>query len=177
VSPSTPPVCHGFADLNNLPAPLACTYSFLGVPRAYSIQTRTEVEATSSQVFSVFGKPDVTLSPPNAEGYTVEVRGVDVYDPNTGDFEASSADQVAAWFVDTDYDGATFLVRQAYFPSQSPNPWEKISKALKGSVDADQFAALQRTTSLPFKAGKHRQCAVKVIDNRGNEVMTVLRLQ
>jgi hypothetical protein len=39
------------------------------------------------------------------------------------------------------------------------------------------FAALQRTASLPFKAGKHKQCAVKVIDHRGNEVMTVLRLQ
>jgi len=25
-----------------------------------------------------------------------------------------------------------------------------------------QFAALQRTVSLPFKAGKHKQCAVKV---------------
>jgi adenine-specific DNA-methyltransferase len=130
----------------------------------------------ASQVFSVFGKPDVTISPPSTEGYTVTVRGVDVYDPNTGDFEASSAEQVAAWFLDTDYDGATFLVRQAYFPGQSPNPWERLSKALKGSVDPDQFAALQRTTSLPFKAGKHKQCAVKVIDNRGNEVMTVLRL-
>jgi adenine-specific DNA-methyltransferase len=131
----------------------------------------------SSQVFSVFGKPDVTLSPPSTDGYTVTVKGVDIYDPNTGDFDASSAEQIAAWFLDTDYDGATFLVRQAYFPSQTPNPWEKISKALKGSVDPDQFAALQRTSSLPFKAGKHKQCAVKVIDHRGNEVMTVLRLQ
>jgi len=131
----------------------------------------------SSQVFSVFGKPDVTLSPPSADGYTVTVKGVDIYDPNTGDFDASSADQIAAWFLDTDYDGATFLVRQAYFPSQTPNPWEKISKALKGSVDPEQFAALQRTSSLPFKAARHKQCAVKVIDHRGNEVMTVLRLQ
>jgi len=131
----------------------------------------------SSQVFSVFGKPDVTLSPPSADGYTVTVKGVDIYDPNTGDFDASSAEQIAAWFLDTDYDGATFLVRQAYFPSQTPNPWEKISKALKGSVDLEQFAALQRTSSLFFKAGKHKQCAVKVIDHRGNEVMTVLRLQ
>ncbi len=131
----------------------------------------------ASQVFSVFGKPDVALSAPGPEGYTVEVKGVDVYDPNTGEFEASSADDVAAWFLDTDYDGATFLVRQAYFPAQSPNPWERLSKALKGSVDAEQFAALQRTESLPFTAGPHKQCAVKVIDNRGNEVMTVLRLQ
>ena len=130
----------------------------------------------ASQVFSVFGKPDVQLSPPGPEGHTVTVKGVDVYDPNTGEFDASSADQVAAWFLDTDYDGATFLVRQAYFPAQTPNPWEKISRALKGSIDPEQFAALQRTTSLPFKAGKHRQCAVKVIDMRGNEVMTVIRV-
>ena len=130
----------------------------------------------ASQVFSVFGKPDVQISPPNPDGYTVTVKGVDIYDPNTGEFDASSAEQIAAWFLDTDYDGATFLVRQAYFPAQVPNPWEKLSKALKGSIDPDQFAALQRTTSLPFKAGKHKQCAVKVIDMRGNEVMTVLRV-
>jgi adenine-specific DNA-methyltransferase len=130
----------------------------------------------SSQVFSVFGKPDITLSPPGPEGYTVTVRGVDIYDPNTGDFDASSAEQIAAWFLDTDYDSATFLVCQAYFPTQTPNPWEKIGRALKGGIDPEQFAALQRTTSLPFKVGKHRQCAVKVIDHRGNEVMTVLRL-
>ena len=155
----------------------------------------------ASQVFSVFGKPDVTLervtplNPPASGGrpespdidsprlrgaggvsYTVTVKGVDIYDPNTGEFDASTAEQIAAWFLDTDYDGATFLVRQAYFPAQTPNPWEKISKALKGSIDPDQFAALQRTTSLPFKAGKHKQCAVKVIDMRGNEVMTVMRV-
>ena len=130
----------------------------------------------ASQVFSVFGKPDVQISPPSPDGYTVTVKGVDIYDPNTGEFDASTAEQIAAWFLDTDYDGATFLVRQAYFPAQTPNPWEKISKALKGSIDPDQFAALQRTTSLPFKAGKHKQCAVKVIDMRGNEVMTVMRV-
>ena len=155
----------------------------------------------ASQVFSVFGKPDVTLervtplNPPASGGrpespdidsprlrgaggvsYTVTVKGVDIYDPNTGEFDASTAEQIAAWFLDTDYDGATFLVRQAYFPAQTPNPWEKISKAIKGSIDPDQFAALQRTTSLPFKAGKHKQCAVKVIDMRGNEVMTVMRV-
>ena len=130
----------------------------------------------ASQVFSVFGKPDVQISPPSPDGYTVTVKGVDIYDPNTGEFDASTAEQIAAWFLDTDYDGATFLVRQAYFPAQTPNPWEKMSKALKGSIDPDQFAALQRTTSLPFKAGKHKQCAVKVIDMRGNEVMTVIRV-
>ena len=67
-------------------------------------------------------------------------------------------------------------MRQAYFTSQTTNPWENISKALEGSVDPEQFAALQRVTSLPFKAARHKQCAVKAIDHWRNEVMTVLLL-
>ena len=65
-------------------------------------------------------------------------------------------------------------MRQAYFTSQTTNPWAKLNRALKGSVDPEQFAALQRVTSLPFKAARRKQCAVKAIDHRGNEVMTVL---
>ncbi len=38
------------------------------------------------------------------------------------------------------------------------------------SYHPDQLAALQRTTLLPFKAGMHKQCAVKVIDHRGNSL-------
>jgi adenine-specific DNA-methyltransferase len=129
----------------------------------------------ASQVFSVFGKPDVRLHQ-QGEEYTVEVRGVDIYDPNTGEFDPSNQDQIAAWFLDTDYNTHTFLVCQAYFPSQSPNPWEKLGKALKGTIDEAQIAALQRTTSLPFKPVQHQRCAVKVIDHRGNEVMTVLKV-
>jgi adenine-specific DNA-methyltransferase len=81
---------------------------------------------------------------------------------------------VAAWFVDTDYDGRTFCITQAFFPDKSA--WEKLAKALKGAVDETAFAALAGTVSLPFPAGKHEAVAVKVIDPRGNEVMRVHRL-
>lgn len=114
-----------------------------------------------SQVFSVFGKPDVTLSPPSADGYTVTMKGVDIYDPNTGDFDASSAEQIAAWFLDTDYDGATFLVRQACFPSQAPNPWERSAKrsraaatptnSPRSSAPARCRSRLASTSSAPSK--------------------------
>ena len=96
--------------------------------------------------------------------------------PTTATTRRVSIIRRPAWFLDTDYDGATFLVRQAYFTSQTTNPWETISKALEGSVDPEQFAALQRVTSLPCKAARRKQCAAKAIDHRGNEVMTVLLL-
>jgi adenine-specific DNA-methyltransferase len=81
----------------------------------------------------------------------------------------SSNEDVAAWFVDHDYDGRTFCVCQALSPAGgSKNPWEKLQKALKGNIDEEKFEALRSTRSLPFKPGK--KVTVKVIDDRGNEV-------
>lgn len=102
------------------------------------------------------------------------MEGVDIYDPVTNTIDANRADKVAAWFVDSDYDGRTFCITQAFFPDKSA--WEKLAKALKGAVDENAFAALAGTVSLPFPAGKHKAIAVKVIDPRGNEVMRVHRL-
>jgi adenine-specific DNA-methyltransferase len=127
----------------------------------------------SSQLFTVFGEPDVTLKPKGDE-FTVELRGVDVYDPLTGDVHSAHAGQIAAWFLDTDYDGRTFAICQAFFPARSA--WKKLERALKGTLDKARFQRLTGRVSLPFKAGQHGRVAVKVIDQRGNEVMRVLEL-
>ena len=54
---------------------------------------------------------------------------------------------------------------------------EKIAKALGSSADAEVFEKFSGTESLPFNAGKHKRIAVKVIDPRGNEVMTIRQLE
>jgi adenine-specific DNA-methyltransferase len=132
-------------------------------------------ETPGSQLFSVFGRPRTALKGPAKDGtYTVTMEGVDIYDPVTNTIDANRADKVAAWFVDSDYDGRTFCITQAFFPDKSA--WEKLAKALKRAVDENAFAALAGTVSLPFPAGKHKAIAVKVIDPRGNEVMRVHRL-
>jgi adenine-specific DNA-methyltransferase len=129
-------------------------------------------EQPGSQLFTVFGCPRTSITPPDRDGmYTVEMHGVDVYDPVTNNVIDTGAAKVAAWFVDGDYDGRTFCITQAFFPDRSA--WEKLSKALDGVVDPERFAALSGTVSLPFSAGKHKCVAVKVIDPRGNEVMRV----
>jgi adenine-specific DNA-methyltransferase len=124
----------------------------------------------SSQLFTVFGEPDVEVNE-TAEGHVVRLLGVDVYDPVSGTVSSEGAARVAAWFVDTDYDGRTFCVCQAFFPDRSA--WRKLGKALKGTLDPERLEMLSGTTSLPFAPGKHRRVAVKVIDRRGNEVMVV----
>ena len=105
----------------------------------------------------------------------VNLTGVDIYDPVTGETHHDDGENVAAWFLDHDYDGRTFCVSQAFFPGgKAKNPWEKLQKALKGSIDEDKFEALRGTTSIPFKPGK--KVAVKVIDDRGNEVVKVVSI-
>ncbi len=131
-------------------------------------------ETPNSQLFTVFGLPAVSVQKDKAGEYTVTLDGVDIYDPVENTVRSTKAEKVAAWFVDSDFDGRCFCITQAFFPNQ--DAWEKIQKALKGDADLDAFEAFKGTVSLPFKAGKHATVAVKVIDPRGNEVMTVKKL-
>ncbi len=131
-------------------------------------------DTPGSQLFTVFGLPRVQLTRSEGDEWCVEMEGVDIYDPVNNTLSATGADKVAAWFLDSDYDGSTFCISQAFFPDKSA--WDKIAKALKTTVDPERFAAFSGTTSLPFPAGKHMRIAVKVIDPRGNEVMRVMNM-
>lgn len=132
-------------------------------------------EQKGAQLFTVFGQPRVKLlGPDNDYCYKVELSGVDIYDPVENTIKSSSAKDVASWFVDTDYDGRTFCITQAFFPDKTA--WNKISKALNNFVEASVFDKFSGSVSLPFEAGEHKRVAVKVIDPRGNEVMRVLTL-
>ena len=128
-------------------------------------------ETPSTQLFTVFGLPRTTLEETADGRYTVTMEGVDIYDAVKNQVFSANADKVAAWFVDTDYDGRTFCISQAFFPDKKA--WERIARALKGVVDAARFEQFSGTVSLPFSAGRHGKVAVKVIDARGNEVMRV----
>ena len=132
-------------------------------------------DTPNAQLFSVFGSPRVALNQVEDGLFTVTLEGVDIYNPVDNTILATQIEKVAAWFVDSDYDGRVFCITQAFFPDKSA--WEKLAKALKSVVDESAFAALSGTESLPFAAGKQQRVAVKVIDPRGNEVMRVLRLE
>ncbi|MBL8252468.1 MAG: site-specific DNA-methyltransferase, partial [Candidatus Competibacter sp.] len=131
-------------------------------------------DTPNAQLFTVFGSPRTRLDPTSDGLFTVTLEGVDIYNPVDNAILATRIDKVAAWFVDSDYDGRTFCITQAFFPDKSA--WDKLARALKTVVDESAFVALAGTVSLPFAAGKNRRVAVKVIDPRGNEVMRVQRL-
>jgi adenine-specific DNA-methyltransferase len=136
-----------------------------------------------SQLFTVFSAPRVKGPTRQDDGdYVVEVEGMDVYDPVSGTLWPTDKDRIAAWFLDTDYDGRTFCICQAFFPDKSK--WAKLAKAL-GDADViaeDAFEALSGLKSLPFprperiRKGERWRVAVKVIDPRGHEGLRVLTL-
>ena len=133
-------------------------------------------EQPGSQLFTVFGQPRVAVEKDDDTGeYTVTMEGVDIYNPVDNSITPTGADKVAAWFVDTDYDGRTFCICQAFFPDRTA--WDKLARALKDVLEEDAFEAFSGTVSLPFAAGKHECVAVKVIDPRGNEVMRVCEVE
>ena len=134
----------------------------------------------SSQIFSVAGLPDVTirglpLEEPGAPGrYEVELLGFDVFDPTTMEVEHSDGSDVPAWLLDTDWNGLSFHVSQAFFPRTSA--WDSLKRALKGEFEDSVWEHLGGTISAPFTAGEGREIAVKVIDDRGNELLVVKSL-
>jgi len=130
----------------------------------------------ASQIFTVFGQPDVRIEKQKDGTYIVELRGVDIYDPLTGEVHSTRGEDVAAWFLDTDYDGKTFHICQAFFPGDR-KAWDKLQRALKAQIDPESFEQMRSTVSFPFKPSKHNRIAVKVIDFRGNEVVRVANLE
>lgn len=128
----------------------------------------------AKSLFTITGSPRVSIHSSTDESYIVKMEGVDIYDPITNSILPTVANKVAAWFLDSDYDGKCFCICQAFFPDKEA--WGKIRKALKDSIKSEEFMKFSGTESIPFKAGKYKTIAVKVIDPRGNEVIRIERL-
>jgi adenine-specific DNA-methyltransferase len=126
----------------------------------------------SGNLFMVFGEPDLQVETESDGLLTVELKGLDVYDPTTGEIRASSTDDIACWFIDTNYNGESFFVRHAYFTG-ADRPYEKLSKALKAEINEDAWEQLYRTKSRPFSRPVTGKIAVKVINHYGDEVLRV----
>jgi hypothetical protein len=125
----------------------------------------------SSQVFSVCGLPEVYLQNTGDGKFQVALLGLDVFDPATMEVLHRTGDDVPAWFLDTDYNDLVFHVSQAFFPRTGA--WESLKKALKTGFEESVWDHLAGTLSAPFEAGEHKKVAVKVIDDRGNELLVV----
>jgi len=123
----------------------------------------------AGNLFMVFGEPDIAIEREDGQ-IVAEVRGVDVYDPTTGQVRSSSVDDIACWMIDTNYNGESFFVRHAYFTG-AEDPYKSLKRALKADIDEEAWESLYRTRSRPFDPPSTKRIAVKVINHYGDEVM------
>ena len=126
-------------------------------------------------LFVVFGEPDIEQIEEEDGTICVRVKGVDVFDPSTGEVRSDNADGIACWFIDTDYNEESFFVRHAYFLGQN-DPYSALKTTLKAEIDPDAWATLRSDTSRPFPKPTSGRYAVKVINHLGDEVMKVFRV-
>jgi adenine-specific DNA-methyltransferase len=126
-------------------------------------------------LFVIFGEPDITIVPVAGGQVQVKINGVDVFDPNSGEVRSDSADGIACWFIDTDYNEESFFVRHAYFLGQN-DPYKSLKTTLKAEINEEAWATLHSDLSRPFDKPKSGRIAVKVINHLGDEVMKVFRV-
>ena len=128
----------------------------------------------SSQIFAVCGLPDVRIERTEEGAWQVALLGLDVFDPVEMESDHRGGNDVPAWFLDTNYNGLCFHVCQAFFPRTAA--WDKLKRSLRGEFEDSVWAHLSGTTSAPFQGGENGKIAVKVVDDRGNELMVVKAL-
>jgi len=126
----------------------------------------------AGNLFMVFGEPDLTIEKGPDGKVIVEIRGVDVYDPTTGEIRSDSTDDIACWFIDTNYNEESFFVRHAYFTG-ADEPYDRLKRALRAEVDEAAWSTLYSTRSFPFERPETGKIAVKVINHYGDEVLKV----
>ena len=129
----------------------------------------------SGNLFVIFGEPDIEWHFDDEGNIVVEVLGVDVFDPKTSEVRASGKDEIAAWFIDTDYNRESFFVRHAYFMGAN-DPYKSLKTSLKAEIDKEAWETLNRDTSRPFARPATGRFAVKVINHFGDEVMKVFEV-
>ena len=135
-----------------------------------------KLKATGAgNLFVVFGEPDIDVATLDTGELQVTVKGVDVYDPNTGDIRSNDVRDIAAWFIDTDYNEESFFVRHAYFLGAN-DPYSALKTTLKAEINEEAWATLNSDTSRPFPKPTSGRIAVKVINHLGDEVMKVFRV-
>jgi len=136
---------------------------------------------TTDDSFWLLGQPDVRVKKiekgVHKEKFQVEVKGFDYYDTKTGNVISGSNKNIAVWMLDPDYDGRSLFPRQVFFPmSSDAEGWSKLAKNLKAEIDQELIEDYRGTVSLPFSVGEYKQCAVKIVDDRGIESLRIIKI-
>ena len=131
----------------------------------------------SNESFWLVGQPDIEVKKQENK-YIVEVNGFDYFNTKTGEIESGDVSKIAMWELDTDYGGRSLYPRQVFFPGAGlKEGWSKLARNLKAHIDEELIKQYTGNISLPFKLGENKQIAVKIIDDRGIELLKIIKVK
>ncbi len=140
------------------------------------LQMSTDLKKTkSANLFVVFGEPDIELIDTSKTQIQVRICGIDIFDPRSGEVRSSEPEELACWFIDTNYDMESFFVRHAYFIGAG-DPYQSLKTTLKAQINQEAWGSLRSDISRPFARPQTGRIAVKAINHLGDEVMKVIRV-
>jgi adenine-specific DNA-methyltransferase len=126
-------------------------------------------------LFVIFGEPDIQIHYCDEGQIRIQVLGVEVFHPGTGEVRSDGPDGIACWFIDTDYNEESFFVRHAYFLGAN-DPYKALKTTLKAQIHEEAWETLHSDISRPFAPPQSGRIAVKVINHLGDEVMKIFRV-
>jgi adenine-specific DNA-methyltransferase len=142
--------------------------------------------------FVTIGEPDIKIHQKD-NVYSIEIQGLDIYDPIRDDVKARSLEDIYYWMLDDDYDGSNFIVKQIFFCGGDKDEFSKWKKGLdnlsktsiksklehtvKIEIDEDAWDRLYNYVSHPIqKLKENHKIAVRIISQFGEESTKVISL-
>jgi len=142
--------------------------------------------------FVTIGEPDIKLHQ-KSDAATVEIAGLDIYDPIKDEVKSRDVHDIAYWMLDDNYDGSNFIVRQVFFCGGDKDEFEawkkglsdlakaatkkKAEQTLKLQIDEEAFSRIYGHKSHPFPVKKGQKIAVRVVSQFGEETTKVLEVK
>lgn len=148
--------------------------------------------AKTAASFVTIGEPDIDLHR-NSNKVTVEIKGLDIYDPIKDQVKPRDVHDINYWMIDDDYDGSNFVVKQVFFCGGDKNEFDKwkkgldivsrdntrkkVEKTLKIEIDDEAFDRLYGHISHPIEIKrKDQKIAIRIISQFGEESTKVLQV-
>ncbi len=146
--------------------------------------------AKSAASFVTIGEPDI-IAHRKGDIITIEIQGLDIYDPIKDEVKPRDLHDIAYWMVDDNYDGSNFVVEQVFFCGGDKDEFDKwkkglsdlakqttkirAEKTLKIEIDDEAFERIYGFVSHPIKLKTSGQkIAVRVISQFGEESTKVI---
>lgn len=127
-------------------------------------------------LFVVFGDPEIELTSLSDNQIQLKIKGIDMFNPSTGEVKVIETKEIACWFIDTNYNSEAFFVRHAYFIGAG-DPYKSLKSSLKAEISEETWSSLNSEVSRPFPKPSTKRIAVKVINHLGDEVMKVIKVE